>query len=83
MTTLQGTCSFRTVSEALTISDETIALTYAAEFAPEALVTKTTLSGEAYRLLAEAKLKETGELLPGVQNVAAHESFSVKFGKGE
>ena len=78
--TLQGTLSFRSVPARLAVSDAAAALIFAQE-AGFALV--TTLDAAAYRKEAQRRLHETGETIPGMESVAAAETFSVSFGKAK
>lgn len=77
-----GTCQFRTVPASLKLADSTAAMEYACrELAEEAVWQPARLSTIGYIEQAEKALKETGELLPGVERVEARESFSIRFGK--
>ncbi len=75
LTLLQGTCSFRTVPARLSVTDAAAALLYSRENLPEAIRTVETLNRSAYVHRAE----ETGELLPGLESIAAKEAFSLRF----
>lgn len=76
----QGTLSFRSQPARVIVADESAAL----EFAQGAgFAVKTTLDAAEYRKEAQKRLQETGEAIPGIQTVAAAETFSVTFGKGK
>lgn len=73
---LTGTLSKRTVPAAPTVADEAEALAWAQEHLPAALKTvpaTVKLDGAALR----AHVKETGEVVPGVEWREARETFAV------
>lgn len=78
---LQGTCSFRTVPAGLKLDDLTAALVYAKSAALPVIETLEKLDTAAYREIAESKLMETGELLPGMTRTVEKLSFNYKFKK--
>lgn len=77
--TLQGNCAFRTVPSRLVISDEEAAMREAAEYCPEALVTKTSLDRAAFIAYAEKHASEDAEFVQGVEVVPERQSFSISF----
>jgi hypothetical protein len=77
---LQGTCAFRTVPARFAVTDKEAAGLHAAVNTMDEVYVQT-FSVEAYRQYAEEWLQKTGELLPGIEQVPARESFSVRFGK--
>jgi len=86
LTTLQGTCAFRTVPGGFCLIDPAAALEHVqSNFdSMDALVElQPCLKTEEYRLLAERHFAQTGELLPGTEERSERENFSIKFGKSE
>jgi phage host-nuclease inhibitor protein Gam len=79
---MQGTLSFRTVPASVKVADDESAFAYAVAEGLAA-AQKTVLNKEEYRKLAEARLLETGEQLPGIEVTPEQEAFSIKFPKGE
>ena len=73
---LQGTLAFRTVPASLRVADAEAALPRAHALG----CTRVEVDATAYREAAQKALEKTGELLPGVQRVPEHESFTLRFG---
>ncbi|MES2462247.1 MAG: hypothetical protein V4671_16800 [Armatimonadota bacterium] len=71
--TFFGTFGFRTVPGGYAVTDTDAALPHAHALG----CTKTTIATEAYLQAAEAKLEETGELLPGVARTDDREAFGL------
>jgi hypothetical protein len=83
---LQGSVSFRKVSQHLSVMDKIAAEEYTKQWiegegGDNFWVVTNKFNQDAYRKRAEETLKESGELLPGIEVVPEHESMSVKFGK--
>ena len=77
---LQGTLAFRSVPQGLRVCDESEAQRYAATNSMEdAFVSR--FNAAAYREIALGRLRGAGEILPGIEIVPEHESFSVRFPK--
>lgn len=76
---LQGTCAFRSVPPGLKLANQDAAERHAVIEEMSCFAYK--FNGAAYRELAEERLRETGELLPGMETLEARESFSIRFGK--
>lgn len=72
---LQGSCAFKNVAQTVRIADATAALTYAKQHNLPCIVVTERVDAEVYKKLAK------GELLPGMEKTAEHESFSVKIPK--
>jgi phage host-nuclease inhibitor protein Gam len=82
-TFLQGTVSFRTVPPSVKVADPAAALIYARTAAPALVRSVVTLDTAGYRDQAAKHLRETGELLPGVDTTPEHETVRISFGKPE
>ena len=86
LTTLQGTCAFRLVPGGIRLTDPAAAFQHVKEQTggySELITLVEKLNLDQYRALAEQALNETGELLPGMEDVPDREAFSVKFGPKE
>jgi hypothetical protein len=77
VTLLHGTLAFRTVPASLRVGDPTDALTTARLVCPSAVETVETLDKKAFLDFAKQRMKETGELLPGIEKTEAKEAFSI------
>lgn len=79
----QGTVAFRTVPSSLRVSGAPLAIEEAKARGWDVVKTTETLDGEAYKREAAAVLRESGEVLPGIEVVPERESVTIKFGKGK
>jgi phage host-nuclease inhibitor protein Gam len=87
---LQGSVQLRKVPRSISLTDRDLALLEAYKIKEQGwseelipLKVVESLDTMKYRVLAEQILKNTGEILPGIEVVPEHESMSVKFGKEE
>lgn len=76
-----GTCAFRTVAAKIALADVAAAEVFAIEDDETQHCFESRFLPLAYKQYAEEWLQKTGELLPGVEQVPARESFSIRFGK--
>lgn len=81
ITLLHGSLCLRTSPARVVIASQEDALTTAKAVLPEAVQTVEKLDTRAFAKFAEARLQETGELLPGVEMTEATETFSVRLPK--
>lgn len=79
----QGTAAFRTVPASLRVLSSRDALDYARAQGWELIKTVESLDAEGYKSRAAVVQSQTGEVLPGLEVIAARESFSVRFGAAE
>lgn len=77
-----GECSFRKIRGGLTITDAKLALAHAQAQGWTGVIkivpATEELDTKGYRELAELELKDTGELIPGVENRPDREEFYAK-----
>ena len=76
----QGTAAFRAVPASLRVLSSRDALDYARAQGWELIKTVESLDAEGYKSRAAVVQSQTGEVLPGLEVIAARESFSVRFG---
>jgi hypothetical protein len=65
------------------VSNPTEALVYAQDSGLPAVKTVVTLDATVYQAEAERHMKETGELLPGMDTTPEHETHRLSFGAKE
>lgn len=74
-----GIAKFRTVPVSVKVVDDEAAMKYGTQF----VQTVAVLDKRGYNKLALEHLKSSGELLPGIEVTAAHESFQLVTSRGE
>lgn len=78
-----GVCAFRHVAASVRVIDNEAAMAYARAHRLGKLVQRIVsfhLDSLAYRALARKALEKSGTLLPGIDSLPAHETFSIKLG---
>lgn len=82
---LQGSLTFRTLPQAIKVSDTIAAIAFAKMTGLPCLesVTEEKFNPTLYRNRALEVLEERGEILPGIEVLPERETFAIKFGKAE
>lgn len=85
VTTLQGTLAFRAFGAGIKITDVATAQKTARLVCPSAFTERTVedFDKDAFLAHAEKVLSESGEILAGIERMAAGETFSIQFPKKE
>ena len=78
---LQGTLSFRTLPQSVKVANAEAALEYAKANNLPCVATVERLETATYRDVAQTRLVNDGELLPGVEVLPERELFRISFGK--
>lgn len=82
---LQGSLCFRTLPQALKVTDNISAIAFAKMTGLRCLetVTEEKFDAAIYRQRAQEVLEERGEILPGIEVLPERETFAIKFGKAD
>jgi phage host-nuclease inhibitor protein Gam len=78
---LQGTLSFRTLPQSVKVANAELALEYAKANGLSCVATVEKLQALTYREVAQTRLTNDGELLPGIEVLPECEVFRITFGK--